>query len=158
MQNKQLMQMIYALEWYDIPRSAYSDLVEFHPYLTESDYDKLFYVNTQNRIENGVSMFLYTLVANRLLMTRGPNIFRVRRFARVPGALLAGGLCTWITNRLLLKPIYLHDLEDMGLTKKYFELDLNADMMREDLNKLGIKIDARHFNIDEAQQKANKNI
>ena len=60
MQNKQLMQMIYALEWYDIPRSAYSDLVEFHPYLTESDYDKLFYVNTQNRIENGVSMISFS--------------------------------------------------------------------------------------------------
>jgi hypothetical protein len=150
------MQMIYALEWYDIPRSAYSDLIEFHPYLTESDYDKLFYVNTQNRIENGVSMLLYTLVSNRLLMTRGPNIFRVRRFARIPGALLAGGLFTWITNRVLLKPIYLNDLDDMGLTKKYFELDLNADMMREDLSKLGIKIDARHFNMEEAQAKVNK--
>lgn len=148
--------MIYALEWYDIPRSAYSDLIEFHPYLTESDYDKLFYVNTQNRIENGVSMLLYTLVGNRLLYTRGPNIFRVRRFARFPAALLTGGLCTWITNRALLKPIYLNDLDDMGLTKKYFELDLNADMMRDDLSKLGIKIDARHFNMEEAQSKANK--
>lgn len=52
----------------------------------------------------------------------------------------------------------MHDLEDMGLTKKYFELDLNADMMREDLNRLGIKIDARHFDIDKAQEKANKNL
>jgi hypothetical protein len=38
----------------------------------------------------------------------------------------------------------------MGLTKKYFELDLNADMMREDLSQLGIKINARHFNMEEA--------
>ncbi len=40
------MQMVYALEWYDIPRTAYSDLIEYHPYLTKIDYDKLFYVNT----------------------------------------------------------------------------------------------------------------
>lgn len=150
------MQMIYALEWYDIPRTAYSDLVEFHPYLSESDYDKLFYVNTQNRIENAVSMFLFTLVSNRMLMTRGPNIFRVRRFARLPGALVFGGVCTWLTNRLLLKPIYLNDLTDMGLTKKYFDLDLNAEMMKGDLAQMGIKIDARHFNLNEAQEKANK--
>jgi len=128
------MQMIYALEWYDIPRGAYSDLIEFHPYLTESDYDKLFYVNTQNRIENGVSMLLFTLISNRLLITRGPNIFRIRRYARIPGALFAGSIFTWLTNRVLLRPIYLSDLDNMGLTKKYFELDLNADMMRTDLS------------------------
>jgi hypothetical protein len=150
------MQMIYALEWYDIPRTAYSDLVEFHPYLTEADYDKLYYVNTQNRIENAVSLLLFTLVSNRMLLTRGPNLFKTRRFARIPGALLVGGGCTWITNKFLFKAIYLSDLDDMGLTKKYFDLDLNADMMREDLSKLGIHIDARHFNIDEAQEKANK--
>lgn len=42
--NPTIMQMIYALEWYDIPRSAYSELIEYHPYLTLGDYDKLFYV------------------------------------------------------------------------------------------------------------------
>lgn len=62
--------MIYALEWYDIPRSAYSELIEFHPYLTRGDYDKLFYVNTQHRIENGISFTLFALVANRLLGTK----------------------------------------------------------------------------------------
>jgi len=36
--------MIYALEWYDVPRSAKTDLVEFHPYLTEDDYEKLYYI------------------------------------------------------------------------------------------------------------------
>lgn len=34
LENPQILKMIYAVEWYDIPRSAYSDLVEFHPYLS----------------------------------------------------------------------------------------------------------------------------
>lgn len=37
-ENETILQMIYALEWYDIPRSAKPDLVEFHPYLTVADY------------------------------------------------------------------------------------------------------------------------
>jgi hypothetical protein len=43
--NPTIMQMVFALEWYDIPRSAYSDLIEYHPYLTNEDHDKLFYIN-----------------------------------------------------------------------------------------------------------------
>ena len=39
--NPAIMKMIFSLEWYDIPRSAYSELIEFHPYLTYGDYDKL---------------------------------------------------------------------------------------------------------------------
>jgi hypothetical protein len=42
----------------------------------------------------------------------------------------------------------------MGLTKKYFGLDLNADLMRSDLENLGISITARHFNMEEIQAKA----
>jgi len=37
--NPTIMQMVYALEWYDIPRTAYSELIEFHPYLNRGDYD-----------------------------------------------------------------------------------------------------------------------
>lgn len=39
LENQAIMKMVYALEWYDIPRSAYSELVEFHPYLTYGDHD-----------------------------------------------------------------------------------------------------------------------
>lgn len=46
LQNPTLMQMMFSLEWYDIPRSSYSDLIEYHPYLTVGDHDKLFYINT----------------------------------------------------------------------------------------------------------------
>jgi hypothetical protein len=44
--NPTIMQMVYALEWYDIPRTAYTELIEYHPYLTRGDYDKLFYIKT----------------------------------------------------------------------------------------------------------------
>lgn len=33
-----VMKMIYACEWYDLPKTAYSDRIAFHPYLTEQDY------------------------------------------------------------------------------------------------------------------------
>lgn len=46
--NPTIMQMIYALEWYDIPRNAYTELIEYHPYLNVGDYDKLFYIKTQH--------------------------------------------------------------------------------------------------------------
>jgi len=42
--DNSILQMIYALEWYDVPRSAKADLIEFHPYLTEDDYEKLYYI------------------------------------------------------------------------------------------------------------------
>ncbi len=41
LRNPAIMKMIFALEWYDIPRTAYSELIEFHPYLNFGDYDKL---------------------------------------------------------------------------------------------------------------------
>ena len=38
--------------------------------------------------------------------------------------------------------------------EKYFELDLNAEMMKKDLAELGIKIRAQHFDLAQAQEKA----
>ena len=64
--------MIYALEWYDIPRDSYTDLIHFHPYLTNGDDGKLYYITMQHTVENCVSMLLYTIVSNRMLMKRGP--------------------------------------------------------------------------------------
>jgi hypothetical protein len=37
--------MMFALEWYDIPRNAYAELVEYHPYLIKGDLGKLYYIN-----------------------------------------------------------------------------------------------------------------
>ena len=33
--------MVYALEWYDLPKNHHGYLVEYHPYLTKNDYMKL---------------------------------------------------------------------------------------------------------------------
>ena len=44
----------------------------------------------------------------------------------------------------------LGDLEECEFDKKYFTLDLNADMMRRDLEQYGISIQARHFDMDKA--------
>ena len=41
LRNQTLLQMMYALEWFDIPRSSRYELVEFHPYLMKSDLGKL---------------------------------------------------------------------------------------------------------------------
>jgi hypothetical protein len=123
--------MIYALEWYDIPRSAYSELIEYHPYLTKGDYGKLYYINMQHRIENSLSFALFTLASHRILVKK-TSWFK-RRITRVPASLAIGGLFTYIFNMSILRPIYLNDISEMGLADKYFFLDLNADLMKEDL-------------------------
>ena len=46
LENETILQMIYALEWYDVPPTAKADLVEFHPYLTEGDHEKLYYIKS----------------------------------------------------------------------------------------------------------------
>ena len=99
--------MIYALEWYDVPRNAQTDLVEFHPYLTENDHEKLYYVKSQHLFELGASSLLFTLVSNRILNNQGPLIFRTKRYIRMPSALFFGGLLTYALNHLLLKSLLL---------------------------------------------------
>jgi hypothetical protein len=39
------------------------------------------------------------------------------------------------------------------LTEKYFFLDLNADLMREDLKGMGISIDAKHFDMEKTERR-----
>ncbi len=107
--NSGIMQMVYALEWYDIPRTAYSELIEYHPYLTKGDYEKLQYVNMQNRIENATSLTLFSVIANRLLQNRF-SVFS-KRYTRFPTAIAIGGLTTYIFNFFILRPIYVQDLE-----------------------------------------------
>lgn len=151
LQNTGIMQMVYALEWYDIPRTAYSELIEYHPYLTKGDSEKLQYVNMQHRLENFFSFSLLSVIANRVLQSRF-KIFN-KRYTRFPAAIAVGGLTTYIFNLFILRPIYLHDLEQMGLAEKYFFLDLNADMMKEDLEQLGFKINAKFFNLENTEQR-----
>ena len=143
--------MIYALEWYDIPRSAKPDLIEFHPYLTEDDYSQLYYIKQQHLIELSISGLIFMLMNNRLLNNYGPSLLR-KRYVRLPLALLSSGIATYGLNQIFLKTLLYKDIKEMGLDK-YFHLDLNADMMKQDLANLGIKISAAHFDADETQKR-----
>lgn len=148
MENETILQMIYSLEWYDIPRSCKTDLIEFHPYLTDDDYEKLYYIKYQHLLELSLSGALFTLFNNRLLNNYAPSIFR-KRYVRFPMALIFGGLCTYGFNLAMLKTLLYKDLKEEKLDK-YFELDLNAEMMKKDLAEFGIKIEAAHFDLDQA--------
>ena len=84
-------------------------------------------------------MLLFSLITNKTLLKRG-NKWMQRRFLRLPSTIVAAGAMTYSLNYFILRPIYLSDLDQMGLTKKYFTLDLDADLMREDLENVGIII------------------
>ena len=90
------------------------------------------------------------MMSNRILMTRSSatSILRRRTLARLPLAMALGGLLTYGMNLAVLRPLYLSELNEYKLTDKYFYLDLNADMMKEDLRQMGIDIDAKHFNME----------
>ena len=151
--NSTIMQMVFALEWYDIPRSAYSDLVQYHPYLTKGDDEKLNFLNQQNLIENGISATLFFLFFNNRLKAKGFGVKGWAIIKRYPLVALLTGITAFAFNVSVLEQLYLHDLEKIGLKEKYFTLDLNADMMREDLKQFGFKIEAKHFNLEETQQR-----
>ena len=62
--------MIYALEWYDVPRKDYGYLVEYHPYLTKGDHARLEQLNSEHMIYEFTTFGLYSLVCNRFLANR----------------------------------------------------------------------------------------
>ncbi len=47
---------------------------------------------------------------------------------------------TWVTNKVMLKPLLLTEMEDNDMIENYFSLDLNAEMMRQDLREMGIEL------------------
>lgn len=100
--------------------------------------------------ENMISMLLFSMMSNRIIMTRsGANsILKRRALARLPLAMALGGVLTYAMNLAVLRPLYLNELNEYKLAEKYFYLDLNADMMREDLKQMGLNIEAKHFNME----------
>jgi hypothetical protein len=106
------MKMIFALEWYDIPRTAYSELIEFHPYLNFGDYDKLKQIDRWHNTENTISMLLFSMMTNRLVFTKSAatSVLKRRRLVRLPLAMTLGGAITYAFNMLVLRPIYLNEL------------------------------------------------
>ena len=65
---------------------------------------------------------------------------------RTPCALSIGGFSAYLLNVAIMRSVYLNDLKDMELDK-YFELDLDADMMRNDLKEFGIEVEGRFFDM-----------
>ena len=88
-------------------------------------------------------------------MTRSSatSILRRRTLARLPLAMAFGGALTYAMNLFVLRPLFLNELNEYKLAEKYFYLDLNADMMREDLKEMGFNIEAKHFDMDLTEQR-----
>ena len=55
-----------------------------------------------------------------------------------------GGLLTYLTHITVMRTVYYNDLCEMNM-QRYFDLDLDADMMRQDLSQMGIEVQARYF-------------
>ena len=64
-ENPQILQMIYALEWHNLKRTNYSDLIEYHPYLTVGDQQRLSDLNIEHSLSSGVTLVLSSIIANR---------------------------------------------------------------------------------------------
>ena len=107
--------MIYALEWYDIPRKSYSDLIEFHPYLKNSDLDKLSYLNMQHYTENAILGILSFIISNRLINSSSRPLMK-QKFVRWPCALISAAFLTFMSNRMFLRKLYFDDMKELGLT------------------------------------------
>ena len=75
------------------------------------------------------SFLLFTLAASGLLLTRGPKLLKKSFYVRAPTALTFGFGMSYLLNETVYQPSLRHDLVNMGLADKYFELDLNAEMM-----------------------------
>ena len=138
---------MYALEWYDVPRKDYGTLVEYHPYLTKGDAAKLNYLNFEHMGSHAAIFCLLSLMSNRFLLRRQGKFFQKfmqQKYLRAPVALSMGLVTTYAVNLGIMRQIYFNDMKELGF-EKYFELDLDADMMREDLQQMGINIEAKHF-------------
>ena len=61
-----------------------------------------------------------------------------------------GGAVTLGINRTVMRTVYEKDIIDYGMDK-YYELDLDADMMRKDLKELGIKVGEEEIEVYQAQ-------
>ena len=151
--------MIYALEWYDLPRKDHGYLVEYHPYLTQGDQARLDQINSEHFMQQGVTFALLSIISNRFLLNRKSKFFSKymqQRWLRGPCALAQAGILTYGLNITVMRAVYMKDLEDLKLTK-YFDLDLDADMMREDLKQMGINVEAKFYDHEKAQERAREN-
>ena len=74
---------------------------------------------------------------------------------RWPPALLLGGAATYLANMFVFRELYLTDLKELKLVPKYTSLDLDADMMRQDLDRMGVKIPGVYFEREQVEETVN---
>ena len=85
--------------------------------------------------ENAIAFTLCTLVSSRILLQK---FAFTRRVTRWPVAFMSSALLAFITNKVVLKPLLLQELDDAELTEKYSKLNMDEQMMRDDLISYGI--------------------
>lgn len=56
--------MLYAIEWFNIPKDDYANLVRYHPYLTKRDEAMLENIEFQNIIDGGLTFALTTMASS----------------------------------------------------------------------------------------------
>ena len=140
------LKLIYACEWFDIPPTSTQDLIEFHPFLTNGDYDQLMYCKMQHYIELGLSFGLCFLMTNRVFFRSSMLVFN-KRLTRWPMTALLTSGTIGAFNYKVLSPMLETDYEFCGLNK-YYNLDLNIDQIKEDLSQQGIHVKANYFNLE----------
>ena len=116
LQNEQVLKMIYALEWFDIPKSNKFDLtlIKYHPNITINDYEKVMNIENQQFMDDSIFMCVSSLIFNRLFnsskMTSKLGFFK-RRIFRYPAVLLTSSLLTVAFDRTVIKYFMQQDMK-----------------------------------------------
>ena len=74
---------------------------------------------------------------------------------RWPPALLIGGAATYLANMFIFRELYLTDLKELKLVPKYTSLDLDADLIRQDLDRMGVSIPGVYYNREQVEDAVN---
>ena len=67
--NNNVMQMVYAVEWFGIPQDYPLERIRYHPFITRQDYEKIEGIERQNKLDLFFSFVVTFIVSNRLLYT-----------------------------------------------------------------------------------------
>ena len=129
-----VLYMLYALEWFEVPKSNHLEQVMQHPQLTTDDQIKINYISKNHTIENALCFGL----ASVLFWKQGHRFVK-RPFLRVLPVAVSALVFSYFTNRILFEPLVKNEIVDNDMAQ-YFELDLDEGMMRADLAQLGVQL------------------
>ena len=129
-----VLYMLYALEGFEVPRSNHLEQVMQHPQLTADDQIKIHYISKNHNIENALCFGL----ASVLFWKQMDRVFKRPLFKVVP-VMLSAFAFSYLTNRILFEPLVKNEIVDNEMAQ-YLELDMDEQMMREDVHKLGVQL------------------